>query len=265
MVAFVSDPASGRDRQVESLDYPDRRMGYIISRTVRAAFEEACQVGAVNLMKRLFRCEPFDPRGQMESLRLVQRAVSGRFLFSTSGLLVDPHNLLLIPAAGVHGAYRRRARWIGFRCWWVLSARSTTATGDLGAGSSVILAVAVISTIIGDLNHANLNLTWGPARFLVNSPRMHFWHHALRWPASQPYGVNFGIVLSAWDWLFGTAYWPSPHEAPDLQPYYFGFQGMAEYPRSLLGAFSTRSPGSGNKECESPTVPPLPTRVGGRM
>jgi sterol desaturase/sphingolipid hydroxylase (fatty acid hydroxylase superfamily) len=107
----------------------------------------------------------------------------------------------------------------------------------LGAGSSVILAVAVLSTVVGHLIHANLNLTWGPARFLINSPRMHVWHHDLQWPASRPHGVNFGIVFSAWDWLFGTAHWPSPHEAPDLQPSHLGFPGMAEYPRGLFGRF----------------------------
>lgn len=130
--------------------------------------------------------------------------------------------------------------WIGnFRFHWmelvVYQGLTYLPLVTLGAGSSVILAVAVFSTIVGHLNHANLNLTWGPARFLINSPRMHVWHHDLRWPASRPYGVNFGVVLSAWDWLFGTAYWPSPHEAPDLQPSQLGFPGMAEYPRSLFG------------------------------
>jgi len=132
--------------------------------------------------------------------------------------------------------------WIGnFRFHWmeivVYQGLTYLPLVILGAGSSVILAVAVVSTVIGHLNHANLNLTWGPARFVFNSPRMHVWHHDLHWPASRPYGVNFGIVLSTWDWLFGTAHWPSAHEAPDLQPSQLGFPGMAEYPRSLWGRF----------------------------
>jgi hypothetical protein len=66
---------------------------------------------------------------------------------------------------------------------------------------------------------------------------MHVWHHDRQWPAARPHGVNFGLVLSAWDWLFGTAHWPSREEIPGLQPRNLGFPGMTEYPRDLLGRF----------------------------
>lgn len=42
---------------------------------------------------------------------------------------------------------------------------------------------------------------------------------------------NFGIVLSVWDWLFGTVYWPDDEE----QPQRLGFQGMENYLRNVVG------------------------------
>jgi sterol desaturase/sphingolipid hydroxylase (fatty acid hydroxylase superfamily) len=107
----------------------------------------------------------------------------------------------------------------------------------LGARPGIILVIAILSTLIGHLNHANLNISWGPLRYLVNSPRMHVWHHDLQWPADRPKGVNFGIVLSVWDWLFGTAHWPDRAASPAQQPGRFGFPGMSAFPRGLLGRF----------------------------
>ncbi|MCI0410433.1 MAG: sterol desaturase family protein, partial [Acidobacteria bacterium] len=86
-------------------------------------------------------------------------------------------------------------------------------------------------------NHSNLNITWGPLRYLLNLPRMHVWHHDREWPADRPRGVNFGIALSVWDWLAGTASWPTPRESQEQQPRSLGFQDMERFPRGLLGRF----------------------------
>lgn len=128
--------------------------------------------------------------------------------------------------------------WIGnFRFHWmeIVVYRSLTYVplAVLGADGRVILAIAVVSTLIGHLNHSNLDVTWGPLRYLLNSPRMHVWHHDRAWPSDRPRGVNFGISLSAWDWLFGTAWWPSRAERPTQQPDRLGFDGLEDYPRSL--------------------------------
>lgn len=105
----------------------------------------------------------------------------------------------------------------------------------LGVDGRVILAIAVVVTLIGHLNHSNLNITWGPFRYILNSPRMHVWHHDHDWPADRPKGVNFGIALSLWDWLFRTAYWPAPTESPNQQPSRLGFDNMEQFPRTFLG------------------------------
>lgn len=132
--------------------------------------------------------------------------------------------------------------WIGnFRFHWleIVVYRSLTylPLAVLGAGGNVILAIAVVATLIGHLNHSNLCLSWGPLRYVLNSPRMHVWHHARKWPADRPSGANFAICLSLWDWLFGTAWWPSERERPEQQPERLGFVGMESYPRSLFSRF----------------------------
>jgi sterol desaturase/sphingolipid hydroxylase (fatty acid hydroxylase superfamily) len=98
----------------------------------------------------------------------------------------------------------------------------------LGASGEATFVVAVASTVWGDLNHANLSLGLGPLGYVLNGPRMHLWHH----DQSDEGGTakNFGIVLSLWDFLFGTAYWPR-HRSPSA----LGYPGIEEMPQSLLG------------------------------
>lgn len=98
----------------------------------------------------------------------------------------------------------------------------------LGASAEAALSVAVFGTFWGNLNHANLNVSLGPLGYVINTPRMHLWHH----DASDEGGVakNFGIVLSLWDYLFGTAFWPR-----DRSPQRTGYPGDAEMPTGFLG------------------------------
>ena len=96
----------------------------------------------------------------------------------------------------------------------------------LGFSAEVVLCYAIFGTLIGHLNHANLNLGHGPWTYVLNSPRMHLWHHD--YAAEGRTTVNFGIVLSLWDWLFGTAYLPA---AP---PARIGFRGEEQFPRGFF-------------------------------
>ena len=83
---------------------------------------------------------------------------------------------------------------------------------------------AVLGTLIGHLNHANLNLGYGPLRYVLNNPRMHLHHHRAAEPA-----VNFGIIFSAWDYLAGTAV------LPPQPPQRLGFDGVEEVPQGFVG------------------------------
>ena len=85
---------------------------------------------------------------------------------------------------------------------------------------------AVVGTLSGHLNHANLSWDYGPFRYLLNNPKMHMYHHAHDAPNQ---GQNFGIVFSAWDYLFGTAHLPKePCEK-------IGFPGMKMLPDHFFG------------------------------
>ncbi|RMF60935.1 MAG: fatty acid hydroxylase family protein, partial [Calditrichaeota bacterium] len=101
----------------------------------------------------------------------------------------------------------------------------------LGVNGDVILWIAIFSTLIGHLNHSNLNISWGPLRYIFNSPGMHVWHHDVI--LRGQHGKNFAIVFSIWDWLFGTAYMPEGKDAP-LAPEKLGFDDMDKFPRGLI-------------------------------
>jgi hypothetical protein len=47
----------------------------------------------------------------------------------------------------------------------------------LGASPQAVFAVAVVTTVWGDFNHANLDIGLGRLGYVFNSPRMHLWHH----------------------------------------------------------------------------------------
>jgi len=100
----------------------------------------------------------------------------------------------------------------------------------LGASWQAVLITAVISTAIGHLNHSNLQLSWGPLRYILNSPMMHIWHHDKS--PDRPAGYNFAVVFSLWDWLFGTAYMPTHRVPKEL-----GFREDPRLPDGLLKRF----------------------------
>jgi sterol desaturase/sphingolipid hydroxylase (fatty acid hydroxylase superfamily) len=94
----------------------------------------------------------------------------------------------------------------------------------MGVDQKIILPIAVITTLIGNLNHSNIRISWGPLVYIINSSRMHIWHHDI--VCHKKYGQNFAIVFSLWDWLFGTAWYPAKKE----QPNELGFHGMNKFP-----------------------------------
>ncbi len=82
---------------------------------------------------------------------------------------------------------------------------------------------------IGHLNHANIKLTWGPLKYVLNNPVMHLYHHAYQLPEGR-YGVNFGISLSIWDYIFKTNYIPDDTGTIEL-----GFKGDDNFPKDFIG------------------------------
>lgn len=91
--------------------------------------------------------------------------------------------------------------------------------------------VHFIAIAIGHLNHANIKLTWGPLKYILNNPVMHLYHHSYLLPEGR-YGVNFGISLSLWDYLFGHHYVPENSGTIEI-----GFPGDEKVPNGFLGQF----------------------------
>lgn len=89
--------------------------------------------------------------------------------------------------------------------------------------------IVQISIILGSIGLGSLIL--GPVmRMMFNSPEMHIWHHAYDLPEERRYGVNFGLTLAIWDYLFGTAY--IPKDGRDIR---LGFPGVETFPESFTG------------------------------
>ena len=93
----------------------------------------------------------------------------------------------------------------------------------IGFGIQDFLLVHLFTLGWGHFNHANIKVSLGFLRYIFNSPQMHIWHHAEHLPTRT--GVNFGLTLSVWDYIFGTAY--IPHEGRDEK---LGFDKVEQFP-----------------------------------
>ncbi|CAL2089742.1 sterol desaturase family protein [Tenacibaculum sp. 190524A05c] len=92
-----------------------------------------------------------------------------------------------------------------------------------------VAIVHFFNITIGHLNHANINWDYGFLKYILNNPKMHIWHHAKELPEDRKDGVNFGITLSLWDYLFKTNY--IPHSGRDIE---IGFEGDEKFPQDFI-------------------------------
>lgn len=98
----------------------------------------------------------------------------------------------------------------------------------IGVGIEQLFVLHMFTVLVGHLNHANLGWGYGVFGKVFNNPKMHIWHHAKELPTK--YGVNFGLSLSIWDYVFKTAYIPKSGRDIEL-----GFSGDADFPKTLSG------------------------------
>ncbi len=89
--------------------------------------------------------------------------------------------------------------------------------------------VHFIAIAIGHFNHSNIKITWGLLKYIINNPVMHLYHHVYKLPEGR-YGVNFGISLSLWDYIFGHHYIPEDSGTIEL-----GFPGDDTFPKDFVG------------------------------
>lgn len=100
----------------------------------------------------------------------------------------------------------------------------------IGFGIEDFFFVHLFTLAVGHWNHANIKVNLGPLKYLFNNPNMHMWHHAYDLPEDKKNGVNFGITLSIWDYIFKTAY--VPFSGRDIR---LGFPGISKYPKQFFG------------------------------
>ncbi len=100
--------------------------------------------------------------------------------------------------------------------------------GMIGFGLIDFFMIDLIAIAIGHFNHSNFKLNLGPLKYVFNNPEMHIWHHSKDLP--EKYGVNFGISLSSWDYLFGKDY--IPYDGRDIE---LGFEGDEDFPKGFFG------------------------------
>ena len=99
----------------------------------------------------------------------------------------------------------------------------------LGIGLKDFFIIHIATLTIGHFNHSNIKISLGLLKYIFNNPQMHIWHHAKNIPAERRYGVNFGLSLSVWDYLFKTAY--IPFEGRDIE---LGFADIDDFPKDFL-------------------------------
>jgi len=98
----------------------------------------------------------------------------------------------------------------------------------IGFGIQEFFVVYMFSVLVGHLNHANVGWSYGILGYIFNNPKMHIWHHAKDLPKEHPYGMNYGLTLSIWDYLFKTAY--VPRDGRDI---IIGFEGDDDFPQDF--------------------------------
>ena len=86
------------------------------------------------------------------------------------------------------------------------------------------IGVVLLTTVV-------FAMVLGPVmKKVFNNPEMHIWHHAYNLPSNKKFGINFGISLAIWDYIFGTAHVPGSGRDIAL-----GFPGMEKFPENFLG------------------------------
>lgn len=99
----------------------------------------------------------------------------------------------------------------------------------IGFGIDDFFIVHLFTLAVGHFNHSNFRINLGPLKYIFNNPQMHIWHHAKSWPDGKRYGINFGLTLSLWDYLFKTA--SIPKSGRDIE---LGFDSDENFPKTFI-------------------------------
>ena len=98
----------------------------------------------------------------------------------------------------------------------------------IGFGLQDLFILYVFELAWGHFNHANFTIPLGPLKYIFNNPKMHIWHHAKELPDGS-YGINYGLTLSVWDYIFGSAH--IPYDGKEIE---LGFEGIEDFPEDFV-------------------------------
>ena len=98
----------------------------------------------------------------------------------------------------------------------------------IGFGIDDFILVHLFTLAMGHFNHSNISIPLGVFKYIFNNPQMHIWHHGKKVP--NKFGINFGLTLSIWDYIFKTYYIPSSGRDIEL-----GFENDEEFPKGFIG------------------------------
>ena len=96
----------------------------------------------------------------------------------------------------------------------------------LGVNAECFALFFAYNSIVGLLQHCNIDMRLGPLNYVFSLAELHRWHHSKQIEESD---TNFGSNLIIWDLLFGTYYHPRDRHVADigvLNP---------DYPQNYLG------------------------------
>lgn len=99
----------------------------------------------------------------------------------------------------------------------------------LGIGLHDFFIIHIFTLMVGHFNHSNITVPLGPLKYIFNNPQMHIWHHAKYIPEDRSNGVNFGITLSIWDYIWKTDY--IPYDGRDIE---LGFPDDEDFPKDFV-------------------------------
>lgn len=89
--------------------------------------------------------------------------------------------------------------------------------GRVAAGWTV--AAAMLNAMQGYYVHSPIRWDHGPFKHVLVNNAFHRVHHSVE---QRHFEKNFGAFTPLWDWLFGTAYFPSKDEWPETGVWDFG-------------------------------------------
>jgi lathosterol oxidase len=78
----------------------------------------------------------------------------------------------------------------------------------LGPDEAALNAYVAFAALQAVLIHCNVDLSFGPLKYLLVTPQFHHWHHSSEKPALD---TNYSAHTPLFDWLFRTMHLPGKH------------------------------------------------------